>query len=66
MNPIDITMDSIDWKPVQVVDGLESDLPHVTHEGLMVIGDASLKCYTLSDGRRIIDMDDMNRFFNGA
>ena len=38
-------------------------LPTVTHAGVFVVGGHGLKVYQLSDGRRVIDADDVHRFF---
>ena len=39
-------------------------LPFVTHEGIMNIAGHCLRCYRISDGRAIIDVDDFNSFFS--
>ena len=39
------------------------DLPFVTHEGLLDIAGHQLRCYRISDGRAIINAEDMQEFF---
>jgi len=62
--PAEMMMDSVDWE--RVTDGtpvFNDGLPYVTHKGYLQIGDISLRCYQLDDGRRIIDAEDVARFF---
>ncbi len=41
---------------------IHSDIPTVTHSGVMRIGDLDLTVHVLSDGMRIIDEESMQRF----
>lgn len=36
---------------------------HITHEGVLEIGEIKLKCYVLSDGRRIFNPNDVKKYF---
>jgi hypothetical protein len=56
-SPIETMMDFVYWKPVA------NNLPFVTHEGVLQIGDVSMRVYQLSDGRRVIPSEDIERFF---
>ncbi len=42
------------------------DLPFVTHEGDLTIAGHCMRCYRLSDGRAIINADDMHAFFGAV
>lgn len=62
---IDKLLDSVEW----VASGPapeRSDLPHVTHEGVLRVGELSLRVYQLSNGVRVIDPDDFARIFGGS
>lgn len=41
----------------------EVGIPWATHRGTFTIGEISLTVYQLSDGRRILDADDVARVF---
>lgn len=63
-SPIDVLMDSIHWRELPPADnGDAGELPSATHEGILEIGGASLRCFKLSDGQRIVDADDMHKLF---
>lgn len=64
--PIEKLLDNIEWKRSDKSDLSHDDnLPYVTHSGVLKIDTIELKCYTLSDGRRIFDADDINNLFPG-
>lgn len=44
----------------------EGLLPHVTHNGVLRVGEVELHCYQLSDGRRVFDKDDVDALFGGT
>lgn len=50
------------WTPVPAPQS-DSDLPHVTHEGKVTIGSITITVLQLSDGKRIIPADEMERIF---
>ena len=57
-------LDSLDWTALpepERTDGL-----YATHEGVLEIGDLHLRCYTLNNGQRIFDADDIHRAFDPA
>lgn len=65
---IDTLLNAIDWKPVPhnpEVCSQVADLPFVTYEGKLEIAGKTLRCYQLSDGRRIVDAEDMSNFLLG-
>lgn len=60
--PIDMILDGITWIAVEPPDTYD-DTPYVTHEGVLNIADKRLKCFTLSNGKRVIDAEDFENFF---
>jgi len=61
--PIEYALDKVDFKPVEVVRTEGSNLPYVTHEGVLRIAEISIKVYVLNTGERIIPEDELNKFF---
>lgn len=55
--------EEIEWTPLPVPEVVEGDLPYATHQGTLEVGSLSLRCYTLSNGQRIFDADDIDRAF---
>lgn len=53
-------------RPVESPAKGDGKLPYITHEGVMKIGDANLRCYVLSNGMRIFDAEDVEKFFNSV
>ena len=64
--PADRLLNGVVWKPIPW-DESKSDngTPRATHKGILTIGGYDLRCYQLDDGRRVIDSDDVLRFFGG-
>lgn len=60
--PVETMLSQIQWRPMEAPT-TTGVLPYATHEGILTIGDASLRVFQLSDGKRIIDADDMAEFF---
>jgi hypothetical protein len=63
--PIDFMLDALDWKATGNEPTPGSSLPYATHAGVLVIGDASLRCYRLSTGEAVFDADDFENFWEG-
>jgi len=61
--PIEMMLDGIEWKPCRGEVDHSSDLPYVTHEGVLRIGLNELRCYTLNTGERVFDADDIKELF---
>lgn len=64
MNSIDLLLDQVDWQLVQndeTPEGL-----YATHQGVLKIGDLEFRVYVLSDGNRVIDAEDMNKYLGVA
>lgn len=65
-SPIDAYLDTIEWRELPPNEVDKSDvLPYATHEGVLTAGDSQLRVYQLNTGDRIIDKDDMDKFFFG-
>lgn len=61
---IDTLLDSLEWKPEPKPEvSNNSDLPFVTHSGLLRLNGVQLKVYQLSSGERVIDADDLQELF---
>jgi len=62
--PVEIMMNGVDWEEVSdMTPGFHDGLPYVTHQGVLQIGDFSLRCYQLDDGRRIFAAEDIEQLF---
>lgn len=61
--PIEQMLASIPWTAIEQTDPIDGSMPYATHVGALKIGDFEFKCYTLNDGRRVFDADDVARFF---
>jgi hypothetical protein len=61
--PIDLMFDGVAWAKLPVSGKNTDDLPHATHEGILRVGDIDIHVYQLSDGRRVIDAAEVERFF---
>jgi hypothetical protein len=62
--PIDRLLDGLNW---QVLPPARDPLPgtlYATHQGVLKIGGAELKCYTLNNGQRVIDQESLEKFFS--
>jgi len=64
--PIHRLLDTLDWTPVDKPEGVDPDGLYATHEGVLEIGGARLRCYQLSDGQRVFDAGDVAEFFGAA
>jgi hypothetical protein len=77
-HPIEILFDKVEWTEVRTsetqdpaVDLISPStalrmikyLPFVTHVGYLTVQGVPLKVYRLSDGRRVMDAQDLNAFF---
>jgi len=58
-----IDFSEADWKSTDMQsDG--SGLPYATHEGAITFMGTRMRCYQLSDGRCVINADDLRDFIN--
>lgn len=57
-------LDAVEWTPGERPTDCNPELPWATHNGVLRLGGFELRVYQLSDGRRVIDADDMNTFFS--
>jgi hypothetical protein len=60
--PIAKMMETVEWRETGVASD-QSGRPWATHEGVLQIGDTSLRCYRLNTGQAIINAEDMRAFF---
>ena len=64
--PIDRMLDAVEW-----VELVEDDAPRpdgelfATHMGKLKIGEFEMRVYQLSNGLRVLDVDDVAEFFGG-
>lgn len=63
--PIEMMLDGATWRAVSVPPPPHPDstVPYVTHEGVFELAGHSMRAYQLSDGSRILDGEDLERFF---
>lgn len=60
---LDALLTRADWRklpPEQAID----DTPVATHETIIVIGEWVVRAYQLSDGRRVVEPDDVLNLLN--
>jgi hypothetical protein len=60
---LDDILKPVDAPPEHV--GNPDGLPWVTHAGVLRLGGVELRCYQLSDGRRVFDGEDVARQLGG-
>jgi hypothetical protein len=59
-------MDDVVWHEIPAAKDAGDGLPYATHEGELRFGGFSIRCFTLNDGRRLLDADQVNAFFEAA
>lgn len=64
MTPIEKMMAAVEWEATDAAPS-SVGLPVATHSGVLHIGDLSLRCFRLDDGRAIFDANDLSEFFGG-
>ena len=63
--PIERLLDAVAWGPVALTSELiNPDGLYTTHAGTMHIGDITFRCYQLNNNMRLIDAEDVERFFS--
>ena len=64
MTPIEIALDGITWtERRETEEPVDGELPYATHEGRLKLGDVEITVYQLSDGQRIIPVEEIERLF---
>ena len=59
MTAIEKLMEGIAWEESTTPPPSQpTKIPYATHEGVLTIGGAKMKCYRLSDGQTVIDAED--------
>ncbi len=61
---IEVILDKLEYTPTGAQPNKEG-LPYVTHEGVLQIGDTSIKVCVLNTGQRIIPTDELERILGG-
>lgn len=69
-SPIDMMLDGVQWRPIpqELRPGTHDGLPVATHKGELKLalpgarGELSLPVYQLSDGRRVISEEGVQKF----
>lgn len=62
--PIETILDRLDWQEIPGDVLVDDGLPYATHSGVLDIGGFVLRCYQLSDGQRLFDAEDVERFYS--
>lgn len=62
-SPMDQLLDAVEWTARGEIPPEDTSMPYATHEGVLRIGDQELRVARLSDGRAVIDRDDLIAFF---
>jgi hypothetical protein len=63
---MDHTLDGLAWEPSGDGGFDDAGIPRATHTAVLDIMGHKLRCYTLADGRRIINADDVSAFLGAA
>ena len=62
--PVDLMLDGVEWTILPPSErSTESELPFATMEGVLHICGFAMRAYQLNDGTRLLDADDVARFF---
>lgn len=68
VNAMERLLDQVEWREVfegwqedDMHDKIPLDPPVATHEGILTIGPFKLRCYKLSNGKRVIHADDVEK-----
>jgi hypothetical protein len=62
MSAVELLLNTVEWHETGMTDDGD-DLPYPTHKGVLNIGGIELKCYRLSNGKRVLDAESVARFF---
>lgn len=60
--PIEILLDQVELKEVENPKPT-SDLPYVTHSGILKLGEVEIEVMVLNTGERVISEDSINKLF---
>ena len=64
-SPIDAVLDQVEWEAT----GMQPDgtgLPYATHHGILDVLGNRLRCYRLSTGEAVFNVDDVQAFFGAT
>jgi hypothetical protein len=59
----DILHGIVTWEPVPFVGDATSARPHITHRGILQIGDCAIEVVQLSNGERVLTAESREQFF---
>lgn len=62
MNTIDMMLENATWTRIEAPPITDGSV-YATHSGVLTIGELTLRCWQLSDGRRVIDGQSMAELF---
>lgn len=58
-------LEDVAWTEEPKHDSPTLGFPYVTHSGVLDLAGVKLRCYRLSDGRAILDAEDIHAFLAG-
>lgn len=58
----DFLLANVAWQETPRGTAYDSDLPYVTHEGVLEVMGSRLRCYRLSDGPTVFNAEDFEAF----
>lgn len=64
MSTMDTLLAGLNWQPVAHSEAGMDETPFATHSAVLHLMGHEFRCYQLSDGRRILDKDDVDRWFH--
>lgn len=59
-------LDNLDWQKLPEPVNPTKSFPFATHEAILDIGGLKMKVVQLNTGQRVIDSDDLNKFFDSG
>jgi hypothetical protein len=63
--PIEVMLDRLQWEEIPFNhNNMDESIPYATHSGILKIAQFELKVFQLSNGKRVINADDLEAFFN--
>ena len=62
--PIELILDTVEYIPTNTKPNKEG-FPYITHEGILQLGEISIKVCVLNTGQKIIPEDELKRAFGG-
>jgi predicted solute-binding protein len=63
---LEAMFDNVEWEKVKIelTDEQKANSPlYATHQGVLQVGDKTIRVYQLNNGSRILDKEDADKFF---